>query len=311
MASIAQGAAPRRPVSEAHRAAARLEAFVAWALAGPALFLLILLLLGPTVAVVVMSFTDWLFGATSFNWVGLENFAAIFGDRSFWRSLRNTFVYVGIVTPLSVGIGLGVALLIEAGTSLRSFYRAAYFLPVASTLIAMSIVWEFLLHPTVGAVNVLARALGFSGTHWLQNPDTVLPALALIGTWQAIGLNMVLFLAGLKSIPRDLYDAAAIDGVDSAWERFRRVTWPMLGPASMFVVLITAIRSFQIFDSVQVLTQGGPAGASEVLLFSIYREAFSYLRAAHAAALTVIFLAIVVTLTLVQARVMDRRVHYG
>jgi len=308
MASPAQ-AAPAE-LARARRAAARLEAAVAWSLAGPATVLLLLLLLGPTVAVVVMSFTDWLFGATTFDWVGLDNYAAIFGDRVFWRSLRNTFTYLAIVTPLSVGIGLGVALLIEAGTSMRSFYRAAYFLPVASTLLAMSIVWEFLLHPTVGAVNTLVRALGFSGTHWLQNPATVLPALALIGTWQAIGLNMVLFLAGMKSIPRDLYDAAAIDGVDSAWERFRRVTWPMLGPATMFVVLITAIRSVQVFDSVQVLTQGGPARASEVLLFTIYTEAFSYLRAAHAAALTVVFLIIVVTLTLVQARVMDRRVHY-
>lgn len=297
-------------LARARRAAARREALVAWSLAGPAAFLLVLLLLGPTVAVVVMSFTDWLFGASSFGWIGLENYAAIFGDRVFWRSLRNTFAYLAIVTPLSVGIGLGVALLIEAGTTMRGFYRAAYFLPVASTLIAMSIVWEFLLHPTVGAVNTIVRAFGFSGTHWLQNPSTVLPALALIGTWQAIGLNMVLFLAGLKSIPRDLYDAAAIDGVDSAWERFRRVTWPMLGPATMFVVLITAIRSLQVFDSVQVLTQGGPARASEVLLFTIYTEAFSYLRAAHAAALTVVFLAIVVTLTLLQARVMDRRVHY-
>ncbi len=297
-------------LARARRAAVRLEAAVAWSLAGPATFLLLLLLLGPTVAVVVMSFTDWLFGAMTFEWVGLENYAAIFGDRVFWRSLRNTFTYLAIVTPLSVGIGLGVALLIEAGTSMRSFYRAAYFLPVASTLLAMSIVWEFLLHPTVGAVNTLVRAFGFSGTHWLQNPATVLPALALIGTWQAIGLNMVLFLAGLKSIPRDLYDAAAIDGVDSAWERFLRVTWPMLGPATMFVVLITAIRSVQVFDSVQVLTQGGPARASEVLLFTIYTEAFSYLRAAHGAALTVVFLVIVVTMTLFQARVMDRRVHY-
>jgi multiple sugar transport system permease protein len=297
-------------LARARRTARRHEALVAWSLAGPATFLLMLLLLGPTVAVVVMSFTDWLFGAASFAWVGLDNYSAIFADRVFWRSLRNTFTYLAIVTPLSVGIGLGVALLIESGATMRSFYRAAYFLPVASTLLAMSIVWEFLLHPTVGAVNTVARALGFAGTHWLQNPATVLPALALIGTWQAIGLNMVLFLAGLKSIPRDLYDAAAIDGVDSAWERFRRVTWPMLGPATMFVVLITAIRSVQVFDSVQVLTQGGPARASEVLLFTIYTEAFSYLRAAHGAALTVVFLIIVVTLTLLQARAMDRRVHY-
>jgi multiple sugar transport system permease protein len=287
------------------------EIVAGWSLAAPATSLLVLLLLGPSAGVILLSFTDWQFGAASLNWIGLGNYAEMFSDRVFWRSLGNTLIYVGVVVPASVLLGLGVALLVEAGTSLRGFYRAAFFVPVTSTLIAMSIVWQFLLHPSVGLVNLTLDVLGLGGTDWLKNPRTALLTLCVIGVWQAIGLNMVLFIAGLKSIPGDLYDAAAVDGADGVWERFRRVTWPMLGPATMFVLIITAIRSFQVFDTVQVLTEGGPNKATEVLLYSMYQEGFAYFRSGYAAALTVVFLAFVLALTLLQARIMDRRVHYA
>lgn len=286
------------------------ERVAAWSLSAPALILLFIMLLGPSLAVIVLSLTDWQFGAATFRWIGLGNYAAMLEDRVFWRSLLNTLTYVGIVVPGSVALGLGTALLIEAGTSLRGFYRAAFFLPVTSTLLAMAIVWEFLLHPTVGLINIALQGLGIPTTDLLKNPATALPTLAVIGIWQAVGLNMVLFMAGLKSIPADLYEAARVDGADGAWERFRRVTWPMLGPALMFVVVITAIRSFQVFDTVQVLTQGGPNKATEVLLFTMYQEGFNFFRTGYGAAITVAFLAFVLLLTLFQARVLDRRVHY-
>jgi len=294
-----------------HLPALAAERFAAWSLSAPALVLLALMLLGPSLAVVVLSLTDWQFGAASFRWIGLGNYAAMLEDRVFWRSLVNTLVYVAIVVPGSVALGLGAALLIEAGTSLRGLYRAIYFLPVTSTLLAMAIVWEFLLHPSVGLVNLALQGLGIPTTDLLKNPATALPTLAAIGIWQAVGLNMVLFMAGLKSIPADLYDAASVDGADSAWERFRRVTWPMLGPALMFVVVITAIRSFQVFDTVQVLTQGGPNKATEVLLFTMYQEGFNFFRTGYGSAITVVFLVFVLAMTLLQARVLDRRVHYA
>jgi multiple sugar transport system permease protein len=146
---------------------------------------------------------------------------------------------------------------------------------------------------------------------WLHNPDTALLALAAIGVWQNLGLAMVLFMAGLKAIPPDLYEALAMDGADGAWERFRRVTWPMLGPALVFVVSITAIRSFQVFDTVQVLTEGGPNKATEVLLFTMVQEGFTFLRSAYGAALTVVFLGLTLVLTLAQTALLDRRAHYG
>lgn len=287
------------------------ESLAAWTLAGPAIILMWLMLLGPAVVVIVLSMTDWTFGAPTLAWIGLGNYIELWGDRVFWVSLVNTLAYVAFTVPTAVFLGLGAALLIEAGTTMKGFYRTLFFLPVTSTLLAMALVFQFAFHPSVGLVNLALGAVGLPTTDWLKNPDTALYALGVIGIWQAVGLNMVLFLAGLKGIPKDLYEAAAIDGADGAWERFRRVTWPMLGPALVFVVTITAIRSFQVFDTVAVLTDGGPNKATSVLLHQMYQEGFSFLRSAYAAALTCVFLAFVLLLTWLQTQLLDKRAHYA
>lgn len=139
----------------------------------------------------------------------------------------------------------------------------------------------------------------------------MLYTLAGIGIWQSVGFNMVLFMAGLQSIPKDLYEAASVDGVSNAWDRFRSVTWPMLGPVSLFVIVITAIRSFQVFDTVQVLTKGGPNRASEVLLYTMYSEGFEFFRTGYASAVTMVFLAFVLTIAALKTWFLDRRVHYA
>jgi multiple sugar transport system permease protein len=297
--------------NDGHARLRRAEAIAAIALAAPAFILMWLMLLGPAVAVLLLSFTDWNFGEPEMRLAGTANYQALWADRVFWTSLRNTLVYVGVSVPATVGLGLGAALLVEGVGSGKAFYRAAYFLPVASTLLAMALVWEFMLHPTVGFVNQAFRLLGLPTADWLQNPDTALLALAAIGVWQNLGLAMVLFMAGLKAIPRDLYEALAMDGADGAWESFRRVTWPMLGPALVFIMAITAIRSFQVFDTVQVLTEGGPSKSTEVLLYTMVQEGFSFLRTAYGAAITVVFLAFTLALTLAQTVLLDRRAHYG
>ena len=293
------------------RPGAAVEQFTAWLLALPAMLLMWAMLLGPAVAVALLSFTEWNFGEPEIAWAGLANYAELWGDRVFWISLRNTLIYVGISVPATVGLGLLAAIAIEGVTRGRGFYRAAYFVPVASTLLAMALVWEFMFHPTVGFVNQALRLLGLPTTDWLQNPDTALFALAVIGVWQNLGLAMVLFMAGLKSIPKDMYEALAMDGADGAWERFRRVTWPLLGPALVFVVAITAIRSFQVFDTVAVLTEGGPSKSTEVLLYTMVQNGFTFLRSAYGAAITMIFLIFTLALTLAQTILLDRRAHYG
>lgn len=297
----------RAPASSLRRA----EAAAAYLLSLPAFALMWLMLLGPALAVVLLSFTEWNFGEPEIAWAGTANYAELWGDRVFWTSLRNTLVYVGVSVPATVGLGLGAALLIEGASHGRAFYRAAFFVPVASTLLAMALVWEFMLHPTVGFVNQALRALGLPTNDWLQDPDTALLALAAIGVWQNLGLAMVLFMAGLKAIPRDLYEALAMDGADGVWERFRRVTWPMLGPALVFVVAIVAIRSFQVFDTVAVLTEGGPGKSTEVLLYTMVQQGFTFLRSSYGAAITVVFLCFTLALTLAQTALLDRRAHYG
>ena len=289
----------------------RAEAIAGTLLALPAFILMWLMLLGPAVAVGLLSLTDWNFGEPRIGFAGLENYRELWDDRVFWISLRNTVIYVGVSVPATVLLGLLAAVAIEGVGRGRGFYRAAYFLPVASTLLAMALVWEFMFHPSVGFVNQVFRALGLPTADWLQNPDTALFALAAIGVWQNLGLAMVLFMAGLKAIPPDLYEALAMDGADGAWERFRRVTWPMLGPALVFVVAITAIRSFQVFDTVQVLTEGGPSKSTEVLLFTMVQQGFTFLRSAYGAAITMVFLVLTLAITLAQTTILDRRAHYG
>ncbi|RTE65343.1 sugar ABC transporter permease [Amphritea opalescens] len=294
-----------------YRGADQYERLLGWFLSLPATGLMLLFLIGPIAAVLLLSFTDWQLGMSAFEWIGLDNYAELFSDPTFWQSLKNTMIYVAIVVPGSVFLGLGAAMLIEAGKQGKSFYRAVYFLPVMATLIAMSIVWQVILHPDFGLLNLILKELGIAGPNWLQDSDLVLYVLCGIGIWQQVGFNLVLFISGLMSIPSHLYEAAEMDGASSAWDRFRLVTWPLLGPITLFVVVITSSKAFQVFDTVQVLTKGGPNKASEVLLYTIYTEAFEYFRTSYAAAITVVFLFFVLLLTLLKTRFLERKVHYS
>jgi multiple sugar transport system permease protein len=306
--------ASAKPLATASQAGMRMmrfaETLAGYALIGPAFLLILALFILPTLAVFVIAATDWQFGAHTLAFVGFRNFATLVGDPVFRASLWNTVVYAAIVVPTTVGLAFIVALLIESGRSLRAFYRAVHFLPYMATLAAMAVAWEALLHPTIGLVNQTLTAMGLPTANWLRDEHTVLPVLAVIGIWQNFGFAMVLFLAGLKNVPQDLYDAADIDGADQPLDRLSTVTLPLLGPVTMFVVIVTALHAFQVFDTVKILTQGGPGKASEMLLYTLYTESFEYLRAGYGAAVTVVFLIIIVTLTLLQARFMDRRVHY-
>jgi len=300
VSEIAAGTLARR------RAAPVGEALAAWFLCAPATLAFAAFVLVPTLAVGALSLTDYELGLPTLRFVGLDNFAELLSDRGFATSVRNTAIFVAFVTPASIAVGLALALLIEANVRGRAFFRAAFFLPVVSLIVAMATAWQYLLHPTIGPVNAVLRTFGIAGPNWLGSSDWV-----LVSIWENAGFNLVLILAGLTAIPRELYAASEIDGVRSAWERFRLVTWPLLGPTMLFVVLITTIRAIRTFDTVATLTQGGPNKASELIVYTIYQEGFTFLRMGYAAAMTVVFLAVVLALMLVQQRLMERRVHYG
>ncbi|MCQ4160479.1 sugar ABC transporter permease [Roseomonas sp. GC11] len=277
----------------------------------PAILAYVVLLLLPTLAAMALAFTDYELGAGGFAWIGLDNFAELLRDRGFRQSFANTLFYVAVVTPGSIFGALAIALLIEGGRRGRTLFRALFFLPVVSLTVAMATAWQYLLHPTIGPLNAMLRQVGVAGPAWLSDSGMVMWSLAGIGIWENLGFNLVLFLAGLTAIPRELYAAAEVDGAGSAWARFRLVTWPMLGPTTLFILTITMIRAVRVFDTVKVLTQGGPAKASEVLLHTMYQEGFTFFRLGYSAAITLVFLVIVLALMWLQTRLLDKRVHYA
>lgn len=294
---------------------------------GPALLLMFLILLLPIVIAFALSFTDYSLGNAGAEFVGAKNYERIFTRSTYEKMFGATFRYVLVVVPASVALGLGAALLIDSVKRFGDFYKTVYFLPVMAALIAMAIVWEFALHPTVGIVNqTLERGCGTFLENWrwyaegcarnfplwLNDRDYAIWTVAFIGVWQAFGFNMVLYLAGLTGIPRELYDAAELDGAKSGWEKFRLVTWPMLGPTTVFVVTISLIRSFQVFDTVEAFYPqgGGPSKSVYVMMFAIYEKAIQQNLMGIGAAITVVFLGFVMMLTLLQRWLVERRTHY-
>lgn len=307
---IVEDASARRGARAAKSEAERLQP-VAFAFAAPAVVLLLFLMLLPLVTVLVLSTTDYTLASLDLEFVGLDNFRKVFTEAGTVQALVNTALYVGIVVPASVALGLFLAMLVHRRRRSRRVYEIVFFLPVTSTMVAMAVVWQYLLHGRIGPANAILSALGLPRIDFLTNPDVALFALAGIGVWQLAGFTMVLFLAGLTAIPRDIYEAAALDGADSGFDRFWRFTWPLLAPTTLFVVIVTSITAFQVFDTVAVLTQGGPMRSTQVLLYKIYQEGFQYFEIGYASALITIFLAFVLAFSLAQFWLAERRIHYG
>lgn len=283
---------------------------VAYSLTAPAIFLIIALIILPIVAVVLMSCTNFRLGDTDLQWIGIRNYLEIMRDPVFRRALENTCVYVLIVVPGAVILGLLLAVIVEGLSRGKWLYRLIFFLPVTATVVAMSLVWKYLLHSNIGPFNLLLQSIGLPAVDFFNNPDLVIFGLALINIWSLAGFNMVLFAAGLTSVPEELYEAASMDGMDGPIDRFFSITLPLLGPTLMFVIVTSTVTAFKVFDTVAVITRGGPRGTSDVLLYTTYLESFSYFRMGSGSAMTVVFLGIILLFALLQARVLDKKVHY-
>lgn len=255
---------------------ARRRTRLAYALVAPASLLILLIYVGPIIAVVLASMTDYTLIRDGFTFVGAENYTKMFADPTFANALWNTGIYAACFLPAAFVVSLLLALAIQSRKQFRSVLEVIYFLPVTSTLAAMALVWAALMDSRQGVINSTLQMVGLGPINFLGNPDIVLPALAAISLWSIIGFNMVLFLAGLTAIPKNLYDAAAIDGIDHPVDRFFRITWPMLAPTSVFVAVTTSITAFKLFDTVALLTKGGPGRASEVYLYLTFLEGFEY-----------------------------------
>lgn len=255
----------------------------------------------PALYSLYLSFYKWNGYAPQRDYVGVGNYARLFGSPEFWNSLKVTLLYAGGLTLSALALGLLFAVLLNLPIRARALYRVLYFLPVITPTVAAGVVWKYLFDPSQGAVNTLLGGVGVKGPDWLVDPAWALVAVILVGVWKRVGFNAVVYLAALQSVPRSYYEAAQIDGA-SAWQQLRFVTVPLLAPTTFFLVVTSLIEAFQVFDLVYVMTAGGPLGATDVFGFYLYREGFKYSQLGLASAIAYVMFALIFLATVVQYR---------
>ncbi|NMM23421.1 MAG: sugar ABC transporter permease [Phycicoccus sp.] len=277
----------------------------AWILALPFLSLFTVFTAWPVISSLYMSFTDIksrdLHSPFNVSFVGLDNYAKVFGDESFRKSVLNTFYFVLVGVPLTLGLALAAAIALDKGiTRFRTLFRVGYYTPVVTSIVAVAVVWRFLLQPDNGLVNTVLGWVGINGPDWLQNTTWSMPSLIVMASWRNFGTAMIIFLAGLQSVPIMLHEAASIDGA-SAWQRFRHITLPMLRPTMLFVTVTTGIGYLQFFEEPFVMTQGGPLDSTLSMSMYTFKQ-FSFGNYGFAASMGYVLFVIIVALTAVQFR---------
>lgn len=282
---------------------------IAWGFAAPFVLLFLVFLAGPIVASFAMSFTDFttrdLQSPFSVNLVGLENYASLFQDPRFLHSLLNTFVFVVVGVPLTMGIALLVALALNTGINrFRTVYRVGFYAPVVTSIVAIAIVWRFILQPD-GLLNGFLGLFGIQGPAWLQDPAWALPSLIFMAVWRNLGTLMVIFLAGLQSVPKEHQEAAMVDGAN-VLQRFIHITIPALRPTLLFAAVITSIGYLQFFEEPYVMTQGGPLDATLSAAMYTYDQ-FGFGNYAFASASSYVLFLAVVLLALIQFRLLGKK----
>ena len=274
----------------------------------PSLSGLVLFTLLPILASLGLTFFEWDL-LTPPRFVGLDNFQRLIHNRNFWAALAHTLYFIVGYIPLVMVIALGVAVILNQKLKGVILFRTALFTPVVSAWVAVALLWKWIFNPKFGIVNYLLGLIGIQGPAWLFDPQWAMPAIIITSVWKDIGFVMVMFLAGLQGIPTEYYEAAAIDGA-SGWRRFRHITLPLLSPTTFFALIISLINSFQVFDQVWIMTGGGPAGATSVLVEQIVKNAFSYSRMGYAATLSWVLFLLVFTATAFQMRLQKHWVTY-
>ena len=276
----------------------------------PSLAGLLVFLIIPMLASLALTFYEWdPLIPTRFTFLGVENYLTLINDADFWAALRHTLFFIGGYIPLVMVTGLGVALLMNQKLIGRAFFRGAFFMPVISAWVAVALMWTWIFNPKFGIVNYLLGLIGITGPAWLYDPNWAMPAIILTSVWKDTGFVMVLFLAGLQNIPQEYYEAAALDGANS-WGKFRYITLPLLSPIVFFTLIISLINSFQVFDQVWIMTQGGPAGSTSVLVEQIVNNSFRYGRMGYAATLSWVLFLLVFAVTIFQTRMQKNWVTY-
>ncbi len=307
-ASLGVEARPAPPARRPPRTRGR-YALIVLAFLLPSLLPITLFTLVPMVQAAWISLTEWNL-LTPAEWVGFENYAKLLTDPKTGDIFLHTVYYIVGYLPLVYFGGLAIALALNAALKGRAFLRGIYFLPVVTSWIVVALVWRWLLSPSNGVVNVALGWFGIDGPGWWTDPAWAMPSIILASAWKDLGFVMVILLAGLQAIPQELQDAAKVDGA-GWWRRLRSVTLPLLSPSTFFVIVISLINGFQVFDQVYAMTGGGPGGATQVVVQQIYDLTFRYGRAGEASALSWLLFIVILAVTIVQVQGQKKWVNYG
>lgn len=259
-------------------------------------FLMFLLL--PVAATFAISFSSWNL-TDSFNFNGVDNYKELFHDPVFSQVMGNTLYFTIVSVPIGIVISLLLAVFLNQKLRFIRFYRAAFFIPVISSMVAVSVIWQWIYNPEYGLLNYALSWFGIDGPAWLTDPHWAMPTVILTSVWKSLGFNLLIFLAGLQSISESYYEAADMDGA-KWYSKFMHITLPLLSPTTFFVTVMSIINSFQVFDTVYLMTQGGPARSTSVLVYYIFQNAFQYFRMGYASAMAYVLFFIVLFITFIQ-----------
>jgi multiple sugar transport system permease protein len=287
---------PRLPrLSLRHR-----EGLEAWLFVSPVVGGFLIFFVGPLIAVVFYSMTEWNLLSQQATFVGMKNYVdALTQNPDFWHVVRNSLVFAAGLVPLNMALALGLALALCRPFFGVVFFRTIFFAPVITSAVAWAIVWKFLLQGENGFVNQMLATVGIDGPNWLRDPNWAMVAIIFTRVIKMVGLNMILYIAALQSVPRDYEEAARLEGA-SNWQIFWMITWPLLAPTTLVIMILTMIGSFKVFDHIYLMTNGGPENGTLVLAFYIYEQGFKFFNTGYASALAMIMFILVMVLTAVQ-----------
>lgn len=275
----------------------------------PALIPLGVFWLFPMGQAIFMSFTDWDYMSSAYNIVGFENYRNIFSDSMFYDALKNTLLFtLGTLVP-TIALGLLAAVILRKKITGSAIYKAIIFSPWVTPTVVISIVWSWIFEPQYGLANYILQLLNMPKSQWLQSSDTAMTAVILVTVWKGFGWAMIFYLTALERVPKELYEAVAVDGAGS-WQKFKKITLPLISPTTFFLTIITTINSIQAYDQIQVLTQGGPSGSTRTILYLYYQTAFENFNIGEATSIAVIILLIIGALAGIQFIASKKWVHY-
>ncbi|MDK2787519.1 MAG: fructooligosaccharide transport system permease protein [Epulopiscium sp.] len=278
------------------------ETLIAYAFLAPALIFILTFVLGPILASFSYAFTDYyLLRPNDIQFIGLENFKYLIEDKLMWKAFFNTFQFIIMVIPLQVGTALILALLVNRKIKFNLFFKVSFFAPVVMSLVVISILWMTLLNPESGLINAALTTLGLSKQPFLTSTTQVMPTIVAVSAWQGAGYQMMIFLAGLKNIPAEYYEAASLDGANG-WQKFLYITLPSLKNVTVFIMITTLISAFKLIVQPMVMTSGGPKNSSLTIVYYIYQTGVRYRNVGYASAITLVFAIIVAILILLQRR---------